>query len=258
MYEDPNNMTTESAREKLKRTIMVVLGGTMSDVELDDDQLETAIDMTIENYRTRSGNAYEEAFLQLKMLRDESSYVLPREVSIVRKIYRRGNGVVNGSGSTTDPFSIAYTNTYLLSAVRGSSGGGLLTYDLYHQFDEVVGRMFGRDIMFTFNRVTKRLVLERTILGDEDVLLHVYQMKPEFMLYQDNLIYPWIRDWAIATAKHMLGRVRSKFQSLGGPQGSITLDGSALLAEAAADFERLEKDIRNYRDGAKPMGFIIG
>lgn len=257
MY-NTNDNPSQDWREEMKGTIQTLLGGGTVEVEITDDQYEMAITNSVRNYRAWSSNAQEEAFLHMKMFEGEAVYTLPKEISTVRKIYRRGNGIVSGGGSSVDPFSLAYTNTYMLSAAKGSGGGGLLTYDLYHQFDETVGRMFGRDIMFNFNPVTKKLSLQRDIRGEEEVLIHVYQSKPEQLLFLDDMIYPWIRDWSLAESMLMLGRTRGKYGSVAGPQGSITLDGESLKQEAQTMMERLKEDLKKFRDGGTPYSFIIG
>lgn len=252
------NDPTFDAREKLKGTIQTLLGAPGVEVELFDEQYEMAIDNAIANYRAWGGASKEEAFLHFRLNESESVYTLPNEVEVVRKIYRRGNGVVSGNGSSVDPFSLSYSNTYLLSSVRTAGAGGLLTYWAYHSFDETVGKLFGRDIMFSFNNFTKKLVLERDIRGEEEVLLHVYQSKPEYMLLGDTLIYPWVRDWALAECMLMLGRSRGKFATLPGPQGTISLDGESLKQEAKTLMQELKDRLRKYEDGSVPLTFIIG
>lgn len=254
---DPDSPSFDH-REKMKDTVTQMLGAGAVEVEITDGQLEIAIDNAVANYRAWSSASKEEAFLHLKFYQSESSYILPTEVEIVKRIYRRGNGVVGGNGSSVDPFSLAYSNSYLLSAVRGSGGGGLLTYDLYHQFDETVGRMFGREIIFQWNPVTKRLMIDRDIRGEEEVLLHVYQNTPEPMLFQQQQSYPWLRDWVLSEAMIMLGRNRAKFATLPGPQGTFSMDGDTLRQEGLALQEQLKTRLRNYEDGSEPLGFIIG
>lgn len=245
-------------REKLKDTITQMLGAGAVEVEITDGQLEIAIDNAVANYRAWSSSSKEEAFLHMKLYQSESVYVLPTEVEIVRRIYRRGNGVVSGSGATVDPFSLAYSNTYLLSAVRGSTGGGLLTYDLYHQFDETVAKMFGREIIFQWNPVNKKLIIDRDIRGEEEVLLHVFHNTPEEMLFKQQMSYPWLRDWTLSEAMIMLGRNRSKFATLPGPQGTFSMDGDSLKQEGQALQEQLKLRLQRYEDGGTPLGFIIG
>lgn len=245
-------------REKLKKTILLMLGDGSTDVELTDDHLEMAIDNSIANYRAWSSAATEEAFLYLKFYTGESVYTLPNEVQVVKKIYRRGNGVISGNTSAVDPFSLAYANTYLLSAVSGFSGGSLLTYHLYHSFNNDASMMFGREVMFTFNSFTKKMVIERDVRGEEEVLVHVYQKKPEIMLFQTELTYPWIRDWALSEAMMILGRARGKFSSIPGPQGNVTMDGDRLRQEATDMQVALRERLRRYEDGGLPLSFIIG
>lgn len=246
-------------REDLKRVIMTTLGYGAIDVELTDDQLELAIDNAVYNYRAWSSASEEEAFLHMKMYESDSVYTLPTEIQKVRRIYRRGNGVVSGSGATVDPFSLAFSNSYLLSAVQGpQAGGSLLNYELYQQFDETVARLFGREIIFQFNPVTKKLTLDRDIRGEEEVLLHVYQSKPEWMLFKTPMSYPWLRDWALSESMVMLGRMRSKFAALPGPQGSISMDGEALKQEAFSLQEQLKIRLSKFEDGGTPLSFIIG
>lgn len=256
-YENEQELPQYHHREKMKKTVAMMLGYPSVDIEIEDEQMEVAIDNAVSNYRAWSSASKEEAFLHLKLLQSQSVYSLPNEVEIVRKVLRRGNGVTSG-GNTVDPFSLAYSNTYLLSAVRGSTGGGLLTYDLYHQFDKTVGHMFGREITFTYNPSTKKLLLERDIRGDEDVLLHVYQNRPEHMLFDIQSIYPWLRDWVLAECMMMIGRARGKFGAVVGPQGTITMDGDAMRSEGAAMMESLKTRLHNFEDGGQILGFIIG
>ena len=248
----------ETRRNKLKREILLMLGGGVVRVELTDDPLELAVQLAVDIYRQKSSSAMEEAWLHLDLSTNEAVYTLPQEVVLVRKIFRRGNGVMQSTGSSVDPFSLAYSNSYLLSAVRGASGGGLLTYELYHQFDKTVGLIFGREINFNWNSVSKRLTLHRDIKGNEGVLLWAYHMRPEETLLQDHMCYPWLRNWALAEAKAMLGRVRGKLSAIPGPNGPISLNGDLLLQEAQAEKEQLLEQLKRYGDGSKPLGFFFG
>ena len=82
--------------------------------------------------------------------------------------------------------------------------------------------------------------------------------KPVDTLITQRYSRPWIRDYALAQCKMMLGEARSKFGQLPGAQGGVTLNGADLKAEAQSSMERLEEEIRNYTDGGDPLGIIIG
>jgi hypothetical protein len=68
----------------------------------------------------------------------------------------------------------------------------------------------------------------------------------------------WIKDYAFANCKFMLGEARSKFAQIAGPQGGTSLNGDNLKSEAQAEIEKLDEDLKTYVDGSTPLGFIIG
>lgn len=92
----------------------------------------------------------------------------------------------------------------------------------------------------------------------EVVLLHTYNYKPDVMLLNDHMIYPWLQDYAYAFAKGILGEARSKFAQLAGPQGGTTLNGTALIAESKEEMLKLEEDLKTYIDGSMPLTWVIG
>jgi len=68
----------------------------------------------------------------------------------------------------------------------------------------------------------------------------------------------WIKDYALANCKMMLGQARSKFGQIAGPQGGTQLNGTALITEAQAEMEKLEEELKNYVDGSQPLTWVIG
>jgi len=92
----------------------------------------------------------------------------------------------------------------------------------------------------------------------ETVLLRLYNHKPDVMLLNDHMVFPWLQEYAYSFAKRIVGEGRSKYGSVPGPQGSTTLNGTALLAEAQAEMEKLEDDLRQFVDGSVPMYWIMG
>jgi hypothetical protein len=245
-------------RQQIINEVKLMLGGGMVDIELDPDHYTTALTLAFDRYRQRSGNANEESYMFLRLEQNVSEYYLPNEVVSVRQLFRRGLGAITG-GTQLDPFSLAYTNLYLLQA--GAGGGytaGLLTYELFYQYLDQAGRMFGRDINFTFDTVSKKLTIMRNPSGNEAVLLWTYNFRPDDTIIQDTFARPWIRDYTLGWCKIMLGEAYSKFAQLAGPQGGTTLKGDAMKAEGKADHERLEKELDLYIDNSMPLGVIIG
>jgi hypothetical protein len=234
------------------------LGGGMVDVELDPIHYESALIKALSKYRQRTEHSVEESYISLKLEEDKNNYTLPHEVEEVRQIYRRSVGSRTGGGdggSLFEPFNLAYTNTYLLAA---SGVGGLASYELFVQRQELVGRMFGSFIEFTWNSSTKLLTILQRPRANEEVLLWCYNYRPDSQLLTDYRAKQWIKDYTLAGCKYMLGEAREKFATIAGPQGGTSLNGASLKAEAQSEMEKLEAEAALALAGGTGYGFLIG
>jgi hypothetical protein len=248
----------ENERQKVIDYCKTMLGDGMIDVELDPNHYNTAIDRALNKFRQRSSNAVEESYAFLTVEVDRNDYTLPQEVMQVRQIFRRSIGSRSGGGqggTLFEPFNLAYSNTYLLTA---TNMGGLATYYAFASYQKQVGKMFGSEINFTFNKTSKKLTLMQRPRSEEEVLLWVYNYRPDFNLLQDPYANQWLKDYSLATCKMMLGEAREKFNQIASPQGGTSLNGTALKGEGKAEMETLEMDLINYKDGGTPLTFVIG
>ena len=248
----------ENERQKVIDYCKLMLGDGMVDVELDPAHYNIAIDRALNKFRQRSSNAVEESFGFLMLEIDKNDYILPQEVTNVRQIFRRSIGSRSGGGqggTLFEPFNLAYSNTYLLTS---SNMGGLATYYAFASYQKQVGKMFGSDINFTFNKTTKKLTIMQRPRSEEEVLLWLFNYRPDFNLLQDPFANQWLKDYSLATCKLMLGEAREKFNQIASPQGATSLNGTALKGEGKAEMETLEMDLINYKDGGTPLTFVIG
>lgn len=249
--------TLESLKQGIFDYVMLRLGDGMVDVELDPAHLEMAYAKAVQTYRARAQNAEEESYAFLTLEEDTQEYILPQEITTVRQIFRRSIGSTGQSaGNQFEPFEAGYLNTYLLKVGRT---GGLLSYELYTQYQELTARMFGGYVNYTFNPVTKKLVIvRRPQSSGEQFLLWTFNMKPEVHLLSDYKISNWIKDYTYSMAKFTLGEARSKFGTIAGPQGGTQLNGDALKNEAKEEMDKLMEELKLYTDGSQPLHFIIG
>jgi hypothetical protein len=252
-------MTTNSqTRQGVYDYCKTMLGDGMIDIELDPKHYETALDRALGVFRQRSDNAVEESFIYLTLEVDKNEYRLPTEIQQVRQIYRRSVGSRTGSGSggtVFEPFNLAYSNTYLLSS---TNMGGLATYELFSQYQELVGKMFGSFINFTWNPQSHNLVIHQRPRSEETVLLWAYNTKPDFTIINDVYAGQWIKDYSLANCKMMLGQAREKFAQIAGPGGGSSLNGAAMKAEAQTDLDRLTKELETLVSGGQGYSFILG
>ena len=234
------------------------LGDGLVDVELDKEHYDLGIHNALVKFRQRSSAATEQSYAFLKLLPETSEYILPSEIMTVNAIYRRGIGSATGNTATQfEPFSAGYMNTYMLVAGRV---GGLLSYELYAQYQELAMTMFGGYMQFNWNNANKKLTIIRKIpdQSDEVVGLQVNNYKPDLMLLNDHMVYPWLQDYAYSFCKRILGEARSKFASIAGPSGGTALNEPALVAEAQAELDVLEQQLKDYVDGGMPLTWTTG
>jgi hypothetical protein len=244
-------------KNDIKDYIYFRLGGDMVDVELDPTHYDVCTSQALRHYRQRAGNSVESSYLFLSLVEDQQEYVLPSEVEEVRQVFRRSVGSGSSdTGTQFEPFEAAFVNTYLLQAGRV---GGQATYEMYYQYQELSARLFGGFVNFEWNPVTKTVTLLRKFnASGEEVILWVYNVRPDLTLLQDRHAQPWIQDYALALAKYTLGEARSKFSTVAGPQGGTSLNGDALKAEAQNEMTTLNEELKNFVDGSDPLSFVIG
>ena len=249
----------QTAKNEVYEYCRIMLGDGLIDVELDLKHFEIALGKSFAKYRQRADSAVEESYMFLTMIENENTYILPKEVIEVRQVFRRSIGSRTGGGdggTVFEPFNLAYTNTYLLSS---SNMGGLLTYELFAQYQELVGRMFGSFIEFKWHPQTHKLtLLQRPRNSDEELLLATYNYRPDLGILNDVYASQWIKDYTLANCKLILGNAYEKFANIAGPQGGTSLNGAALKSEGTAEIEKLEKELSEQVTSGKGYYFIIG
>ena len=247
-------------RTKLIDEVKLRLGHGIIDIELDPQHYTFAFERALMRYRQRSSHAMEESFLFLDLQPEQSTYTLPDEVQDVIGVLRRGTGQ-GGGGTAIDPFSLAFSNNIYMIQNPGNLGGTgsgfLATYDLAVGFQNLAGRLFGREVLYTWDPATKRLRLERLFTATEEVVIHVWNTRPESVLLCDPYSRLWLYDYTVAVCKQILGEARSKFGQIAGPQGGVTLNGDALKNEAKEEMERLDTELEKFVDQQTGWPFII-
>lgn len=258
-FDDSQLSVVEAKRAEITDYIRLRMADQIVDVELDPEHYNLAINQALIKYRQRASNSQEESYAFMELLPETQEYILPREIMSVRQIVRRGIGSVSGTtASQFEPFAAGYLNTYMLVAGRV---GGLTSYELFVDYQKLAMKMFGGHMQFTFNPVTKKLTIMRKMplgSGTEPVMLWLYNYKPDIVLLNDHLIFPWLQDYAYSFSKRIVGEAREKFASIAGPQGGTALNGSALKSEAQTEMDALEQQLKDYVDGSMPLTWITG
>ena len=100
-------------RQKIINDVKNMLGGGMVDIELDPEHYQTALDLSFDRYRQRSGNADLESYIFLRLEYEITEYYLPDNITSVRQLFRRGTGETTGSH---DPQASSLSLNYYMTA----------------------------------------------------------------------------------------------------------------------------------------------
>jgi hypothetical protein len=239
--------------------VKTMLGAGMVEVELDPIHYETALNKALARFRQRSEGAVEEAYYFLELKVDQNDYILPNEVIEVRSLYRRTIGSrtgMGGGGTLFEPFNLAYTNTYLLNSTMM---GGIATYDMFAQYQEMVGRMFGAYIEFQWIAHSHTLrILQRPFAEGEMILIRGYNYRPDWVLIDDVYSGQWIKDYTLAISKGILGEARGKFANIAGPGGAGGLNGNDLKSASKEEMTALDKELADHIPaGSSGTGYTL-
>lgn len=249
-------MSEITARTKLRNKIFLLLGAQMVDVELDKEHIDLAIDIAIEKLRQQSDGANLEDDIFLHITPNQSEYTLPAEVQEVRRLYRRGIGAFTAGGIGFDPASALLYNNYFSPT---NMTGGMVTWDLFNGYMETAEKVLASQFNFTWDNNSKKLTLIRRPTAEEDVMVRVYVQKSEDTLINDVYTGPWLRQYATAYSKMMLGEARDKFPSgFAGPNGNVLFNGATMKQEAINEMDKLEAQLLTLITGSDGYGFIIG
>lgn len=199
-----------------------------------------------------------------------------KKLTLVRKLPATGRKYVRTTSITADGTVVGSTISIVTADVWNVVAGATLEIS-----NSRIGGYNGYYSIQTVNTATKTITilatqdLESSSITDfelsrtqvsspttddpsEVVLLQTYNYKPDVMLLNDHMTFPWIQEYAYSFAKRILGEARSKFGSIAGPQGGTTLNGTALLAEAKEEMDKLEDELKRYVDGSIPLTWVIG
>lgn len=139
-----------------------------------------------------------------------------------------------------------------------STGSGLSNYSGFAQllqFTEQRKRIFSVEPDWYYEQQTR--ILHITARGGTPSGTFLIQLKtsdfdPAALSEKDDDLF--VR-WVKAKCKQIVGRVRSKYDTLPGAGGPVALDGKELIAEAKEEFEKLDIEIFASQG---PDAFIAG
>lgn len=246
MYEKlPGNDGSFNERAKLIQVIKRQLGWPSVCVELTEEHFQLSIDNALGELRRRSDSAYFMKWMAIKLNEQQQVYYMndpatgTDKVVDIMKVWRTsGLGLVQqGAGGV---YGQAFLNYFYAQNVVD-----LTSIYLLNSYAEQFSQIFAGEITFRWYEPTRQLHIARYLGASEWVIIEAMTERTEQELLADRYTSQWLQNWAVSEAHIILGQIRSKFGSLPGAGGSVSMNGGELIQmgqEAQTDLIRQIND----------------
>ena len=264
-------------KTELKELIKTHLGYPMVKVELDDSQLDVAINKARSEYiKWAIGNATQEVYMTMMLSGGQSNYELPSGVTEVIEMTDLASSGVGGINTLFTIENYLYNKGMLGFLERG--GYSVIDFHLALDYMNTLDRYTANKYSWHYHRYNNTLSIHPTPPIDETltvelsgesvtvnspgwIMLKTYMLEGSILgdsinefLYDET----WIQDYSLAICKMILGETRRKFANFNsiGNTG-ISLDGDSLMSEGKEEKERLEEKLReeeNFEGGYITFG----
>lgn len=245
----------EKVREQIKDYCLHMLGAPVVKLELDAQNLDFAVDQAMKIFEDYAGREYFQYYV-FDSVPGKSVYTMPDEVGIVRNVFYREVG--NYAFQASDLGGAIPIEYFYPGGSYNSIQGGLIDpihpiwgrmgeWVQYRQYEQMYSRtssaLGGWEFLGGLNSIKLYPVPYRV----QKVMVHYLQKNKDW-----SEVTQAIQEGALTYAKEVLGRIRSKYQSVPGAQGAVAMDGSTLIQEAREDRQKWFEDLI-YKFGDLPM-----
>lgn len=225
------------------------LGAPQILVELTQEQLDDCVEAAKRWFAAKKG-IVRRAVLQIQA--GQSEYVLPEEVAAVTHVAPT-ESALDLSLTVAPGFFLPDQQIPYHALAAPQSAGLYSSFTQSLQYIATAKRILGIDFDFAFDDVTHvlRVFPNPKTSGPATYTYNARNFALTALRERDHDL---VKRYALATAKEIVGRVRSKRQALGA-QGAVTLDGESLVKESQEDIEKLGEEILLQSD---PLSFLTG
>jgi len=249
-------MAQPNSRQSLKDYALRRLGAPVIEINVDDAQVEDALDDALQFFAEYHFDGVEETFIshQVTQTDIDNKYINmdaidDRVVSVTNIL-----SINTNNSSMFDPeYQIALNDFF-----GYFTPGTLTNYAITKQHMSMVQQMLDPDKNFRFSRVTNRLYgdfdWEKDLEVGDYVVIQAYtaldpNTYPE--IYNDRLL----KKYVTALIKRIWGNNLSKFTGIQLP-GGIQFDGQRILSEAQDEIDKIEDEVQDRYE--LPPDFMVG
>ena len=240
--QDSGDSSYKTTFENMRMSILESLGYPLVKVELTETQLNRSIIEAAQEFSRYYGFDYK---YELAIPYDRNKVTLPDGVDpehIFDVIFENdsiGQGV--GGGNIFQSLKVGGEILAIPFQTRAFDDLNLSSYIMWLQNLEDIKKVFG------ISRHWEILNGIIHIYPSSEVYSRVAIMCADIPPLERLDQEPWIRQYALAKAKTILGMIRRKFSSLQMPGGGLALDGNELIAEGKEEMAKLMEEIQFHR-----------
>lgn len=249
---------------QLKQYIMRKLGYPAHTIEITDEQLDDAINDTIDDYLQFAYSGYNERYFPVRLIENVQEYLLPYDVYSVLGVYDNQMSMI-GANMPSNLFSI---NQFIAADLYrpGVAKIDLVGYEMIQQLTASIDLVFAKKKTFDFNCVSKILHFHGQVNQDETVFIHVYRfldldstpLTAGGNIHVEDNIYNerWVKRMCTARAMLQWGtNIGLKYQGSILPNGG-NINGQGIIDRATADMEALTAELHDRYE--LPVDFMVG
>lgn len=244
----------EKVREQIKDYCLHMLGAPVVKLELDAQNLDFAVDQAMKVFEDYAGREHFQYYV-FDSVPGKSVYQMPDEVGIIRNVFYKEVG--NYAFQASDMGGAIPIEYFYPGGAYNSIQGGLIDpihpiwgrmgeWVQYKQYEQMYSRtssaLGGWEFLGGLNSIKLYPVPYRV----QKVMVHYMQRQKDW-----GEVTQAMQEGALTYAKEILGRIRSKYQSVPGAQGAVAMDGSTLIQEAREDRQKWFEDLI-YKFGDLP------
>lgn len=249
-------MAQPTSRQTLKDYALRRLGAPVIDINVDDQQVEDALDDALQFFAEYHFDGVLETFIthQITQTDIDNRYIDmnaidDRVVSVIK--------IFNLAVHSVNMFDVSYQ--LALNDFFGTFTPGTLTnYTITKQHLELLQDILDPEKNFRFSRVTNRVYgdfswSEDLNVGDYMVMQAYTALDPETYteIYNDRLL----KNYFTACVKRIWGNNLSKFTGVQLP-GGVQFDGQRILSEAQDEIRQIEEEVQDRYE--LPPDFMVG
>lgn len=233
-------------REQIKDYVLYMLGAPTIKLELDEQQLDAAVDLALQVFEDYAPAEYFQ-YYTFYAIPGQSVYELPPDVGFVRNIYYKETGQYAFSASDLGG---VIPLEYMGAGAYGSIAGGINPQQpvwgkmgewvLYKQYEDMYSRISGQQGGWEWIGGFNHVKLYPTPYRSHPVIVRYLQRRTDF-----RQVTQAMQEGALAFAKIMLGRIRTRIANPPGPNGGVQLDGKEILQEGIQEKKEWEERLLN-------------